>query len=284
MIGFVNGGFYGQLVLHAGQRNGGVYDVRKCIHVSKGLAVDLQRKQRRVDGVACLAEKSSSDTSNVVDGPFEGRFGNWVLTQDDVDGVMLYRKSLLVCAFASIFASVPVFLPSDSLTQSSAALLSDIGFIAAVGSLGIALQSIHIYMRPLHNALKVFYSVGVAGAVLSAALHNFGFVSVVSDDPSVLFAFGWIFVASTGLFFKEVFCFGRAEAFALTVLTPVLCLGHVSHSLPLGAEKGLLSICMGSLLVFALNKFSMPITNDLGDKSVFEYLEQEQMKQQQNTR
>merc|ERR1712185_817972 len=56
--------------------------------------------------------------------------------------------------------------------------------------IGLALKWIHIYLRPLHRALQLFWMLGV----------------------------GPLFAALAGIGFKEFFCFQRPEAIGLTLL------------------------------------------------------------------
>jgi uncharacterized integral membrane protein len=76
----------------------------------------------------------------------------------------------------------------------------------------------------------------------------------------------------TGIYFKEAFCFNRAETKVLTVIVPLLLLGHLLGILPTQAEQFLLGVWATLFLVFALRKVVQAIPPDIGDKSVFTYL------------
>jgi uncharacterized integral membrane protein len=56
----------------------------------------------------------------------------------------------------------------------------------------------------------------------------------------------------------------------------VLLLGHLSGVLPINGEQLLLGIWAVLFMVFALRKVTQPIPPDIGDKSVFVYLKEQQ--------
>jgi uncharacterized integral membrane protein len=94
----------------------------------------------------------------------------------------------------------------------------------------------------------------------------------VYNHPLTLLGVGFTFVALTGLFFKEAFCFNRLETKLLTPLIPLLLMGHLVGVLPVQAERVLLGLWAVLFVVFALRKSLQPIPPDIGDKSVFAYL------------
>jgi uncharacterized integral membrane protein len=86
-------------------------------------------------------------------------------------------------------------------------------------------------------------------------------------------AIGPFFAALAGIGFKEFFCFRRPEAIGVTLLLPVALLGALSGVLPPMATATLMGLEAALLLVLTLRKFPMPAAADVGDKSVFAYLE-----------
>jgi len=76
--------------------------------------------------------------------------------------------------------------------------------------------------------------------------------------------------------FKEFFCFGRPEAIGLTLLIPTALLGHLSGLMGGEVVMALLTSAALLLLVLALRKFGMDAAADVGDKSVFDYLSNQQ--------
>jgi uncharacterized integral membrane protein len=59
----------------------------------------------------------------------------------------------------------------------------------------------------------------------------------------------------------------------VTLLLPIALLGHLSGLLEAGITGALLALEAVLLLVLTLRKFPMPAAADVGDKSVFAYLE-----------
>lgn len=60
------------------------------------------------------------------------------------------------------------------------------------------------------------------------------------------------------------------------MLLPLLCLSHLSGLAPAGVQQTLLVTVCGVAAVFAARKYSQPVKDDIGDKSVFVYLKQQQ--------
>lgn len=216
-----------------------------------------------------MAQASEGRASRVVGGPYPGHYGEWTLTQGDVDGVLFYRSSLLVsaasCALGVLLAHTPW---SNGLALDALFGVHSIAF-------GCAIASIHIYLTSMHNLLKILYASGVAGAVAvliaSGGIGGPGLVNEVLAQPALMLAVGWQFVALTGLLFKESVCFGRVEALLLTLLVPVLAGGHFLGVVQGGvADSGLITFALG-YLVFAARKFTQEPRADIGDRSVFDH-------------
>jgi len=214
--------------------------------------------------------EGSDRGSNIVEGPFDGQYGQWSLTQADADGVMIYRVALAVMALAmSSVATLALTAGSDVPSLAYDAL-----YFTSTAAFGVALANIHIYMKPMHNLLKASWGVGAAASValcLSPLLTN-GLVQDTYAHPALLLAIGWQFVALTGLFVKEAFCFGRFEALSLIALVPVLAGGHFLGVLPDTVERGGAAAFAALFLLFAARKFMQPARDDIGDMSVFHHL------------
>ena len=73
----------------------------------------------------------------------------------------------------------------------------------------------------------------------------------------------------------EFFCFRRPEAIGITLLLPVALLGYWLGLVGSTLCLQLLALETGLMLVLCLRKFPMPAAADVGDKSVFTYLEQQ---------
>jgi uncharacterized integral membrane protein len=78
--------------------------------------------------------------------------------------------------------------------------------------------------------------------------------------------------------FKEFFCFRRPEAIGVTLLLPVALLGRLGGLLGPDTTLALLAVQAGLLLLLCLRKFPMAAAADVGDKSVFDWLEQQRQR------
>ena len=133
---------------------------------------------------------------------------------------------------------------------------------------------IHIYLRPLHRALQLLWLLGCLGFLALAALVGPGAMGeVLAVNSGWIWAVGPLFAALAGIGFKEFFCFRRPEAIGVTLLLPIALLGRLAGLLSADASGLLLAVEAGLLLLLCLRKFPMPAAADVGDKSVFAYLE-----------
>ncbi|MEA5447713.1 DUF2301 domain-containing membrane protein [Leptolyngbya sp. CCNP1308] len=203
---------------------------------------------------------------------YTGQFGDYTITQSDRRGVVLYRSGLMVAAVAFGLGTVLAlgFNQNPGLVQAISVLYT----LFWLG-LGLSLATIHIYLVPLHRLLQGVWLVGgLASLIFSHAIDG-PLAQTVVDTPGVLWGIGFTFVALTGIFFKEAFCFDRLETKLLTLLVPLLLLGHLFDVLPWAAKQGLLAAWAVLFGVFALRKAVQPLVPDIGDKSVFVYLKQQ---------
>jgi uncharacterized integral membrane protein len=213
----------------------------------------------------------------VVEGPFEGQFGTWVVDEDDAAEVLVYRGSLVVAAFAVATGCGMALLPVLTGGAAPAAWSLDLAAAVFLGAFGVSLKTIHIYMKPMHDMLKALWLGGVVGSIaVLAASETHSLVLASYLDPINLLGPGWAFVALTGLFFKEFACFQRLEASVLFGLVPLLTGGHFLHFLPLGVEQGFAAALAGSFVFFAIRKFDLPLKADIGDKTVFAYITEQE--------
>jgi uncharacterized integral membrane protein len=146
-------------------------------------------------------------------------------------------------------------------------------------SLGLALRWIHIYLRPLHRLLQLFWLLGCLGGVaLALRVGAAALLPAVAAQPLWILAIGPFFAALAGVGFKEFFCFRRPEAIGVTLLLPLALLGRLVGLLDPQTTVALLAIEAVLLLVLTLRKFPMPAAADVGDKSVFLWLEQQRLR------
>ena len=199
---------------------------------------------------------------------FEGVYGPFTIDATDRREVLGYRLALLAVGVGEgallwqwhSFADTPLW---PWLV------------VMAVG-LGLALRWIHIYLRPLHRALQLFWLLGCAGGlVLAARVGANAMLPTLAADSRWIWAVGPFFAALAGIGFKEFFCFQRPEAIGVTLLLPAALLGRLAGWLDGPTSFSLLAVQTALLLILCLRKFPMPAAADVGDKSVFAYLERQ---------
>lgn len=205
---------------------------------------------------------------------YKGQFGEFVVTSQDRLGVVIYRAALTVAAIA---LGLGTFLTLQGSHPLNFDLIVSGLFAVFCAGLGVSLWTIHIYLKPLHLFLQTCWAIGTLSAL--GVFFNSAYAL-----PSALYApFSWelvgvgfVFVALTGLFVKEAFCFNRWQAKVLAFLVPTLLLGHWLALLPVNAEEVLLASWALIFFWFSLDKDFQAIPPDAGDKTVFEYLKQAQ--------
>ncbi|CAG9466273.1 unnamed protein product [Pedinophyceae sp. YPF-701] len=211
-------------------------------------------------------------------------FGEWSVDSTDVLEVNGYRASLnLACACAIVQALRP-FVPEGSGLAQFLANTQDIEAFVGTSALGVALLLIHVYVTPLKRAIQVMCLAGLAGGAYLAATHEGHVVDFVASHPWGVWFVGPAFAAFTGVALKEGFCYGKAECGALTLLTPVLLLGHLSGLAPANVESAELALWAGLLAVFAGRKWTQRIEDDIGDKSIFEFMKLPEEEQERRLR
>jgi uncharacterized integral membrane protein len=202
---------------------------------------------------------------------YQGQFGEFTITQSDRTGVIIYRAGLMVAALSFAIGSALVLFNNQPINFNILTLL----YACFTLALGVSLFTIHIYMEVLHRALQVFWAIGSITSVGLAISSHEPLAVTIYNHPVTLFGIGFTFVALTGIFFKEAFCFNRLETKFLTFIVPVLLLGHLVGILPTQGEQVILGAWAILFLVFALRKTVQAIPADIGDKSVFAYLEKQ---------
>lgn len=209
---------------------------------------------------------------------YEGQFGTFTINKQDRLGVAIYRGGLMVAAIALTLGSVLGLrlLPGNWPPQ----LTSVLYWIFCAG-LGVSLATIHIYLVPLHRALQFFWLVGCLGSAWVAIQSPMPLIEALYQRPFNLMLGGWVFVALTGIYFKEAVCFNRTETKFLFLVVPILLGGHWLDVLSPEFEQVLLLAWSLLMLVFAIRKWIQPIPPDLGDKSVFDYLHQQRKQAKQ---
>lgn len=199
---------------------------------------------------------------------FEGVYGPFTITTTDRREVLGYRLALLTAAIAQAALLAQWHWLGDAWLWP--------WLLPLAAGLGLSLRWIHIYLRPLHRALQLFWLLGCLGfGALLLVAGPTGMAAAVAADGRWIWAVGPFFAALAGIGFKEFFCFRRPEAIGVTLLLPLALLGHLSGLLEPAATGWLLAIEATLLLVLCLRKFPMPAAADVGDKSVFAFLEKQ---------
>jgi uncharacterized integral membrane protein len=197
---------------------------------------------------------------------YEGVFGPYTITATDRWEVLAYRLSLTAVAVGQLGLLLQWYQWGPGQIWPWLLLMA--------AGLGLALRWIHIYLRPLHRALQLFWLLGcLGGLVLAQQVGTAGIGSALQEQPLWILAVGPFFAALTGVGFKEFFCFRRPEAIGVTLLLPLALLGRLSGLLDPAGTASLLTVEAGLLFVLCLRKFPMATAADVGDKSVFLHLE-----------
>jgi uncharacterized integral membrane protein len=210
---------------------------------------------------------------------YQGQFGTFTITESDRTGVKLYRLGLTIAALCVAIATLILVLGLEF--PGKFVLLTALYTIFSL-ALGLSLWLIHIYMVLLHRALQAFWLIGTLAAIAIGHLDPEPFALTIYHHSSSILGIGFTFAALTGIYFKEAFCFDRLETKALTAIVPALLLGHLLKILPMDVEKGLAIAWAVLFLIFAFRKAVQNIPDDIGDKSVFEYLQQQRSQPMQS--
>ncbi|KAF9619747.1 hypothetical protein IFM89_009089 [Coptis chinensis] len=204
---------------------------------------------------------------------YQGIYGPWSVDETDVREVLLYRSGLVTAAASFVIGASTAFLPEDSSLREF--LRQDLTFLYALGSggLGLSLYLIHIYVTEIKRTLQALWAVGILGSLATylslAQPVGQSLPDYVVDNPTAVWFVGPLFAALTGLVFKEGLCYGKLEAGVLTFIIPTVLLGHLTGLMDDGLKLSLLGVWMGLFVIFSARKFTQPIKDDIGDKSVF---------------
>lgn len=201
---------------------------------------------------------------------YQGHYGPFTITKEDRTGVIIYRTGLMVAALCLAIGTILISL--DSNYPMLGQILTGLYVVFSL-ALGVSLAVIHIYMVILHRFLQLCWLLGVIASISIAFTSTEPLVIAVYNHPIFLYGIGFTFVALTGIYFKEAFCFNRLETKILTPLVPLLLLGHLWGLLSGFQEQVLLGVWSLLFCAFALRKTSQEIPDDIGDKSVFDYLQ-----------
>jgi uncharacterized integral membrane protein len=214
-------------------------------------------------------------TTQTISSPeiYQGQFGEFTITQSDRQSVIMYRTGLMIAALCfALGSSLVLISPQPAVIQAITPIYTCFSL-----ALGISLLTIHIYMKFLHQILQIFWIIGSISALIFAHSDSQAFAITVYNQPLTILGIGFTFAALTGIYFKEGFCFNRLETKILTPIVPILLLGHLTGTLSNQTEQILLATWTICFLIFAVRKIIQPISPDIGDKSVFDYLKKQHL-------
>ena len=81
---------------------------------------------------------------------------------------------------------------------------------------------------------------------------------------------------------KSFFCFRRIEAIGITIFIPIALIGYLTELASARFAFSMLVISSLSLLTMGIMKFNQPAEEDIGDKSIFDFLEKQREIQTSN--
>ncbi|KAL0335894.1 UNVERIFIED_CONTAM: hypothetical protein Sradi_4801300 [Sesamum radiatum] len=220
--------------------------------------------------VKCQAVGEPTESATV----YRGVYGPWKIESSDVQEVILYRSGLVTAAVSLVAASSAAFLQNSDLEVFDLMRRNlDLFYGLGACGLGLSLYLIHIYVTEIKRALQALWVIGAVGSLGTYATlaqpAGKSLVEYVVENPTAVWFVGPLFAALTGLVFKEGLCYGKLEAGILTFIIPSVLLGHLTGLMDEGTKLTLLGLWMALFVVFAGRKFTQPIKDDIGDKSVF---------------
>jgi len=196
----------------------------------------------------------------------KGVYGDFIVTSDDKKEVLYYRLSILFCGLFFSIGIAQWFINGSHQTW--------FWLLGMSISMGLSLKWIHIYLRTLHQTLTIFWVLGCIGFLILS--YHFGvtnLIYVIRENPKLTLLIGPLFASLTGIGFKEFFCFRRIEAIGITIFIPISLIGYLTQLVNANFTFLMLVVSSLLLLILGIRKFNLPAESDIGDKSVFDFLE-----------
>ena len=207
-------------------------------------------------------ENSYFQSSNSI----KGVYGDFIVNSNDKKEVLFYRLSILFCGLFFSIGIAQWFINGSNQTW--------IWLLGMSISMGLSLKWIHIYLRPLHQTLTILWVLGCIGFVILS--YHFGLTNIIyglRENPKSILLIGPLFASLTGIGFKEFFCFRRIEAIGITIFIPIALIGYLTELTNERFTFAMLVVSSLLLLLMGIRKFNLPAEADIGDKSVFDFLE-----------
>ena len=209
-----------------------------------------------------MKEENSYFTSS---NPIQGVYGDFIVTSKDKKEGLCYRLSILFCGLFFSIGIAQWFLNGSHQIW--------IWLLCMSITIGLSLKWIHIYLRPLHQTLKIFWVLGCIGFLILS--YHFGVKNLIygfRENPTSILLIGPLFASLTGIGFKEFFCFRRIEAIGITIFIPIALIGYLTELANESFTFSMLVVSSVLWLILGIRKFNLPAEADVGDKSVFDFL------------
>ena len=116
---------------------------------------------------------------------------------------------------------------------------------------------------------------------VEAVLQDLPVTEYVASHREAVWLVGPLFASVTGLGIKEGLCYGTPAAAGILLVTPLMCLGHLTGWMPEAGTELLLVMFNLLAIIFAFGKYNQTLQGDIGDKSIFQVqaLPEEERKQ-----
>jgi len=193
------------------------------------------------------------------------------LTMHDKVTVILYRAGIVFSTLGMVFLAVfSMTTPEGWMGGINARGLSNGLLYLLVGTIGLSVVFIHLYVSRFHRFLKRLYLVGLAGMLVLALVGKGDLMGAFEKHqyaPLLLLPLTGCLGFVTA---KEAFCFQLHEGYLLALLMPALIVAASVGLLAGPAVSGSLGLVAVLLVVFTLRKVFMPLHYDIGDKSAYQ--------------
>lgn len=202
------------------------------------------------------------------------------MEEEDQKEVVVYRGGLGVAAAGALCMAAGTFVPDLGTTGAQ-----NIGLAMFACGLGAAVFSIHVYVAQAKLLVQGLWGFGSACCIVEQlAGHDVSWLATRPLHATV--TLGPLAAAMTGLALKEAVCYGRASAAVLGSSLPLCVLalllsGNGGEGTGAGVARASGSLAAISMLVFAAGKWAQPIADDVGDKSVFRRIREEEINERE---
>ena len=108
------------------------------------------------------------------------------------------------------------------------------------------------------------------GWMLVSLLQELPVTEYVASHREAVWLIGPLFASVTGLGIKEGLCYGTPAAAGILLVTPLMCLGHLTGLMPEAGTEFLLATFNLLAIAFASGKYTQTLRGDIGDKTIFQ--------------